>query len=293
MNKSKALSIITSVAMTGSMILSAIPFTASAAAANPLSLAITADQKNFTPEELAAGKTVTVYVDTVGTVTEADKVGSVEFKLKSSAWGKVDPIDLVLSAENGLGTAKGNTPKAAFNQTGTMVISLWDDAEKPSKPGYAIQKYNDVEKFNGYSDAYLPAALIMSDSAHGFLTTSATTKHIAEFKVKLPADLAEGKYTISLVEARSMICVDGEFGSNNSELVDTAVSDLVFTVGAGSSDDILWGDANLDGKVNVRDCATIASALAKGQGDKLPVNADYNRDDKKNVRDAADRKSVV
>ena len=45
------------------------------------------------------------------------------------------------------------------------------------------------------------------------------------------------------------------------------------------------GDANGDGKVNVRDCAYIAKMLAKGKS--LPAKADYNLDGKKNVRDAA------
>lgn len=49
----------------------------------------------------------------------------------------------------------------------------------------------------------------------------------------------------------------------------------------------LPGDANLDGKVNVRDAAFIASALAKGKGDTLPPAADFNDDGKINVRDAA------
>ena len=52
---------------------------------------------------------------------------------------------------------------------------------------------------------------------------------------------------------------------------------------AGISPDM--GDANGDGKVNVRDCAYIAKMLAKGKG--LPDKADYNLDGKKNVRDAA------
>ena len=463
MRKSKAISIMTSLAMTGTMVMSALSFTADAAATNPLGLKLTCDQTQFTSAD--AGKLVTVYVDTEGTVTEADKVGSVEFKLKSDSWGKLDPIDLILSPENGLETSKGNTPKTAFNQTGTMVISQWDDAEKPSKPGYAIQKYNDVAEFTGYTDDYCPAALVMSDSSHGFLKTSASTKHVAEFKVKVPS--AEGKYSLSLIDAKSMICVDGEFGSNSSELINSPTAQgITFTVGSGSTgtdtptptptptpstgdpdpnrkydgdanikigdaaaaagetlsvpvyleltkadpqyitgigfkvvydttalelvdmkdgdgfiseggfnydtetgvflytfttedikidptkpigtldfkvkstakdgsykinvinhlygadaplqiihvqeymkdttyltphvtqgtvtvgaggntDDILWGDANLDGKVNVRDAAYIAKLLATGKGDTLPINADYNRDDKKNVRDAA------
>ncbi len=50
---------------------------------------------------------------------------------------------------------------------------------------------------------------------------------------------------------------------------------------------ILKGDANLDKKVNVRDCAAIATALAKGNVSKLTEEADYNNDGKINVRDAA------
>ena len=47
------------------------------------------------------------------------------------------------------------------------------------------------------------------------------------------------------------------------------------------------GDANEDKYINVRDCAAIASMLAKGKGSSLPETADYNKDGKKDVRDAA------
>ncbi len=47
------------------------------------------------------------------------------------------------------------------------------------------------------------------------------------------------------------------------------------------------GDANNDNKMNVRDCAFIALALATGKGDTLPVSADFNGDGKVNVSDAA------
>ena len=47
------------------------------------------------------------------------------------------------------------------------------------------------------------------------------------------------------------------------------------------------GDANDDGKTNVRDCACIANALANGEAESLPYQADYNEDTRKNVRDAA------
>ena len=47
------------------------------------------------------------------------------------------------------------------------------------------------------------------------------------------------------------------------------------------------GDANDDNITNVRDCAFIATAIANGKADTLPDAADYNKDGKKNVRDAA------
>lgn len=58
-------------------------------------------------------------------------------------------------------------------------------------------------------------------------------------------------------------------------------------------DDMLFGDANGDGKFNVRDCACIAEALANGDADSLPPVADYNLDGEKNVRDAAAISNVL
>ncbi len=60
-----------------------------------------------------------------------------------------------------------------------------------------------------------------------------------------------------------------------------------FTDGICNTCSIMLGDANLDGKINVRDAATIASALAKGTVKNIPISADYNNDGSINVRDAA------
>lgn len=65
------------------------------------------------------------------------------------------------------------------------------------------------------------------------------------------------------------------------------VYDMTFSNTEKITVEILRGDANLDSKVNVRDCAAIATALAQGTADKLPEEADYNSDGKINVRDAA------
>ncbi|MGN0613410.1 MAG: leucine-rich repeat protein [Porcipelethomonas sp.] len=47
------------------------------------------------------------------------------------------------------------------------------------------------------------------------------------------------------------------------------------------------GDANQDGKLNIRDAAFIAQKLAQGKADELPDSADFNGDGVINVRDAA------
>ena len=221
--------------MTSSMVLSAVPSTtASAAAANPLGLQLTSEKTSFSLDEIKAGQSATVYVDATGPISESDKVGSVEFKLKSSAWGKVDPVDLYLCDPNVLETSKGSQPKKAYNATGTMVISKWEGT-KPSKVGYALQDYSAVDSFPGsYSDDYCPSVILISDSTKGFLRTGSEGQHIAQFNVNFPKDLAEGTYTISFEDAKSMICVDGEFGSNNSEMAASpAAKAITFTIGSG------------------------------------------------------------
>ena len=49
----------------------------------------------------------------------------------------------------------------------------------------------------------------------------------------------------------------------------------------------ILGDANSDGKLDVRDAAYIARMLAQRDTEKLPKNADFNEDGQINVRDAA------
>ena len=49
----------------------------------------------------------------------------------------------------------------------------------------------------------------------------------------------------------------------------------------------LKGDANNDGKLDVRDAAYIARLLANGKGKGIPPIADFNGDGTVNVRDAA------
>ncbi|MGN0613045.1 MAG: dockerin type I domain-containing protein [Porcipelethomonas sp.] len=53
------------------------------------------------------------------------------------------------------------------------------------------------------------------------------------------------------------------------------------------------GDANLDGKADVRDCSYIARQLSIGEQSALPDSADYNGDGVKNIRDAAELAAYI
>ena len=95
----------------------------------------------------------------------------------------------------------------------------------------------------------------------------------------------------------------GQSGTKLAEMAGTGnwLEGMRFT--AGSSTDIVteWlstlnlekpvsdlaGDANSDGKLDVRDAAYIARMLAQRDTEKLPKNSDFNGDGKVDVRDAA------
>ena len=138
---------------------------------NPLGLTMTAEKTWFSPDEIREGQTVTVYVDPVGEVLASDQVGSLQFGIISDAWGFVDPVDLMLCSENALATESGYNIKQDknINQFASMSASVWDETEKPKKPGYILFDYASFPDFTGYSDEfYYPTVTIMSDSAHGF-----------------------------------------------------------------------------------------------------------------------------
>ncbi len=66
--------------------------------------------------------------------------------------------------------------------------------------------------------------------------------------------------------------------------VTTATTVTTTTVPAATPEK---GDANGDGKIDIRDAAFIAILCAKGQYEDIPEWADYNGDGKRNIRDAA------
>ncbi len=300
MRKNRFVSILTSLAMAGTMALSALSFTATAADTDLVGLALTSDKTTFTTEEVKAGTaSTTVYVDVTTDFAASDNIAFIEFELWPSEWGTVDPVNLQFSDPNVLGTDKGNTMRS-FETNATSAGSLWTK-DKPTVR-YGLYNFGDVETFPGYGDLYPPKACIMTSSQTGRLRTGGSDagEHLAQFDVEIPADAKEGTYTISLYKANAGIGVIDSTQNTMENYTITNVKNIEITIGDDSSstdpsdpsegegDDFLLGDANLDGKVNVRDCAFIASALAKGTAADLPQkNADYNQDGKVNVRDAA------
>lgn len=284
MKKSKILSLFTSLAVAGAAALNMLSFSASALE-NPVGLAMTADKTEFSIEDVKSGKATTqVYVDVTTEFDESDQVAILEFELWPEEWGTVDPMNLYFCDPNQLATAKGNKMSSFNSMSGT--ISAWDK-ETPKVSYMCLNFASEIENFE-YQDIYPPKVILMSTSSQGYIRTGSENagEHVAQFDVTLPEDLPEGEYTINFKKAKASI---GEFGKTDSYNI-TDAKGITFTVSkdGGEDDDFLLGDANLDKKVNVRDCACIANALAKGTVADLPQkNSDYNQDGTINVRDAA------
>lgn len=101
------------------------------------------------------------------------------------------------------------------------------------------------------------------------------------------ADITYGEWTAHMGKWND--CAN-EASGNNDKGNAVSIQTFAFICEWDSAEAVknyLPGDANLDGKVNVRDAAFIASALAKNKSDTLPPAADFNDDGKINVRDAA------
>lgn len=68
---------------------------------------------------------------------------------------------------------------------------------------------------------------------------------------------------------------------------ETTITSIAETTTTETTTTYIVGDADENGKLNVRDAAFIAKALARKEADTLPESADFNIDDKIDVRDAA------
>ena len=118
------------------------------------------------------------------------------------------------------------------------------------------------------------------------------TKPICILKFNVKSDAQNGNYNITAVSRnygnKSNIEIRHIRAEENTYLRPHLIQGTV-TVGDGAAaeEKPVIGDANFDGKITVRDCAYIASCLARNKADVLPDSADFNEDGKVNVRDAA------
>ena len=291
MKKTRFFSMLTSLAVTSSLVLAAMPFTVNAEA-SPVSLEMVSGKTKFSLDDVKDGKAkTTIYVNVTSELTEANEVTEIDFEIVPETWGKVDPKNLMLSDPNQLATPEGGPfLDEGFVLTSSGTVSEWTtDVEKPTV-SYLLQDYKEAEKYEGYTDTVVPKAMLFTNSSLGYMITGDKDAgdHFAQFDVYLPSDLEAGTYDINFRNPKSILGNSRDDNVRTLSIEDAKGITITVTEGEIDDDDFLLGDANLDKKVNVRDCATIASALAKGKGDSLPEReSDYNEDGKVNVRDAA------
>lgn len=77
----------------------------------------------------------------------------------------------------------------------------------------------------------------------------------------------------------------GEYGADNDEDIVSSPSYCKVVVEGGSAPEILYGDVNGDGKVDIRDAIRLAKYLARIDVEINIVNADVNGDGKVNIQD--------
>ncbi|MBQ3567192.1 MAG: hypothetical protein IJA12_08430, partial [Oscillospiraceae bacterium] len=204
MKKGKILSVLTSLAMTGSMILSAVPFTASAA--SPVGLELNSPKVEYSLDEIKAGATATVYVDVNTEFSSDEGVTIVEFNLTPDEWGTVDPVNLELCDPSYLATNDGSYFEYDnIDTSGSSAGSIWTkDVPETYFPIYDF--YGDSNGTFAYDDAHPAKACLMTNSTLGYFRTGeGDGEHIAKFDVEFPTDLAEGTYTINLTGTRTAI----------------------------------------------------------------------------------------
>lgn len=287
MKKTKLTAFLTSLTILGSLTLNTSGWTATAEMVTPVGLAITSPKTVFSTESVAEGNAkATIYVDVTTEFDESAMVTSVEFHLRSSAWGMFDPVNPAICDPNVVGTNNGNSTENL--NCFSSVAGVWTTDDIPDVP-YMTYNYSNSEMFEGYCDSAAPSVIIMTDSTLGKLRTGGegAGSHLAQFEIMLPQDLPEGEYSIDFLDAKSII--GDTTVSNGAENVEiTNLQGITFTVTSDYVEpEYLLGDANCDGIVNVRDCALIASKLSVNLVSELPAHSDYTQDGEINVRDAA------
>ncbi|WP_337405585.1 hypothetical protein, partial [Porcipelethomonas sp.] len=192
------------------MVLSVVPFTASAYVGDVVETAgkfsMTADQTNFTLDEIKAGATAKVKVHFTGDVS-GEKMLSLEskFDCSDSDW-KVVPTNMTLPYPCQIANDKGSKP-SSFRKDSTNTSSIWTKdfpADPDSARGNPISYALKVELEGGYQPGAYPIFKYITDETIGYIKPGEGDA-VCEFDVEFPTDLAEGEYTIDFMDARCVI----------------------------------------------------------------------------------------
>jgi hypothetical protein len=279
MKKGKFLSVLTSLAMAGTMVLSAVPFTASAAGdASTVGLKLTSAKTTFTMDEVASGSAkTTVYVNASTDFDASAEVVSITAALESSDWDTVAPVNFIYQEPNQLGTSKkGSKLMKCFNTNATMIGSVWTETV-PTVGGVTIGDFTSV----GYSDTTKPKFILMSDSGTGFIQTNAKNagENIAEFDIEIPANAKAGEYTINFCDTEVSI---GSFAGGGSQTTYTDIPTTGITIKIGDTAETTKPAETTVSQVSleyVGDCKLWAETLvpaAAGETVEVPVYIDTN-----------------
>lgn len=188
---------------------------------------------------------------------------------------------------------------------GNETLSL---SSAEGQPGDIVTLYVKVECNNKFESGYfslswedtaltaIDAALVEGTEVYSKISNgscalvaygskSIADGNIAAIQFTVPKNAEPGTvYDINFSEINTFAVWDGP---NIADSISSTAGTITVLEGDPDVKTGLLGDANGDGTVNVRDCAFIASKIAKGKTSELPVNADYNSDGNVNVRDAA------
>ncbi|MGN1482044.1 dockerin type I repeat-containing protein [Porcipelethomonas sp.] len=189
--------------------------------------------------------------------------------------GKIASIDFVIPDDAQPGTV--------YNLTFTVVstVSVYnEDGVQTDMSQKAVMNRGTIKVSEG-------AVTTAVTSATKPIATTVTTVNTTVSKT---TDVSETSDTAAVTSATKQVTVttaESTFASS-STLASTSVSAAETTVTTPvSTTETIKGDADLDGKLSVRDATVIAQKLAQNKKEELPERADFNGDNVINVRDAA------
>lgn len=187
-----------------------------------------------------------------------------------------------------------NTVKQDGSNSGQLNVKL-----AITDKNMTSSKIIDITNHAEGSDMYVSNPQLVKISSQAFLlmweeqsygSSSYVNMVTIDENGKMLSDIVKS-YALRVSDCQPVFCSDGYvrwYVAEESSPVIYAVNPYkIESLFSESSKNGKKGDVNIDGKINVRDCALIASALAKSSVDMLAGNGDYNGDNKINVRDAA------